>query len=153
MVSGKHADSQVAVELQRAAAFRSSLRTFLARTDDVSAAAGLTPQRYDLLLMIKTGEGETSTVTELSERLALRQPAVTELVKRAVESGLVERAKSQLDGRVALLRLTEKGERQLMEAFLALREERLALADAMGEVASAFRASVPRARRSSRDGG
>ncbi len=148
MAAGKKAgsDAKLAAELRRAADFRSSLRTFLARTDDVSAAAGLTPQRYDLLLMIKTGEGETSTVTELSERLALKQPAVTELVKRAEESGLVERTKSQLDGRVALLRLTKTGERQLMEAFLALREERSALAEAMGEVASAFRASVPRMR-------
>lgn len=103
--------------------------------------------------MIKTGEGETSTVTELSERLALRQPAVTELVKRAEESRLVERTKSQLDGRVALLRLTKTGERQLMEAFLALREERRTLAEAMGEVASAFRASVPHLRGSSGDDG
>ncbi|HKT45183.1 MAG TPA: MarR family transcriptional regulator [Gaiellaceae bacterium] len=144
--------SRIGEELQRAAAFRSSLRTFLARTDDVSAAARLTPQRYDLLLMIKTGNGETSTVTELSERLALRQTAVTELVNRAEESGLVERARSPRDGRVTLLRLTGEGERRLMEAFLALRDERRALADAMGDVASAFRASVPRRRGRSGDG-
>jgi DNA-binding MarR family transcriptional regulator len=145
--------SRIGDELQRAAAFRSSLRTFLARTDDVSAAAGLTPQRYDLLLMIKTGDGETSTVTELSSRLALRQTAVTELVNRAEESGLVERARSPVDGRVTLLRLTSTGERRLMEAFLALREERRALAQAMGDVASAFRASVPRGKGRSGDGG
>lgn len=144
MASGTHAGAQLSAELRRAAAFRSSLRTFLARTGDVSASAGLTPQRYDLLLLIKTGEDETSTVTELSERLVLRQPAVTELVKRAEESGLVKRAKSQLDGRVALLRLTGKGERQLMKAFLALREERRALGDAMGAAASAFGASASR---------
>lgn len=119
----------------------------------MSAAAGLTPQRYDLLLMIKTGDGETSTVTEVSERLALRQTAATELVNRAEESGLVERARSPRDGRVTLLRLTSEGERKLMEAFLALREERRALADAMGDVASAFRASVPRPRGRSGDGG
>lgn len=147
------ADAKLADELLRAAAFRSSLRTFLARTDDVSGAAGLTPQRYDLLLMIKTAEGETSTVTELSDRLALKQPAVTELVKRAEESRLVERTKSPLDGRVALLRLTRTGERQLLEAFLALRDERRALAEAMGEVANAFRASAPPARGSSGDDG
>lgn len=142
-------DAKLAAELQRAAAFRSSLRRFLTSTDDVSAAAGLTPQRYDLLLMIKTGENETSTVTELGARLALRQPAVTELVKRAEESGLVVRTRSPLDGRVTLLRLTPKAERQLMEAFLALREERRALAETMSEVASAFRASVPTRRGSS----
>src|SRR5262249_32874664 len=77
------------LELQRAAAFRSALRRFLARTEEVASAAGLTPQRYDLLLMIKSGAQETSTATELMERLSLRQTAVTELVKRAVEAGLV----------------------------------------------------------------
>jgi DNA-binding MarR family transcriptional regulator len=141
---------QLAAELRRAAAFRSSLRGFLARTDDASTAAGLTSQRYDLLLMIKTGAAERSTVTELSERLSLRQTAATELVNRAVESGLVARDRSPDDGRVTLLRVTEEGEQRLLKAFLALRDERASLADAMGEVASAFRASVPRRKPRSR---
>jgi DNA-binding MarR family transcriptional regulator len=80
------------VELQRAAAFRSALRRFLARTDEVASAAGLTSQRYDLLLAIKAGPGETSTMTEVSDRLSLRQTAVTELVKRAEAAGLIRRA-------------------------------------------------------------
>jgi DNA-binding MarR family transcriptional regulator len=130
------------IELERAAAFRSALRRFLARTDEVASAAGLTSQRYDLLLAIKTGPGETTTMTELSSRLSLRQTAVTELVKRAREAGLIERSTSLADGRVWVLRLTAEGERRLMRAFVGLGEERRQLAEAMSAVGSSFRAFV-----------
>lgn len=129
-------------ELQRAAAFRSALRRFLARTDEVAGAAGLTSQRYDLLLAIKSGDNETSTVSELSERLFLRQPAVTELVKRAEEAGLIRRSESVRDGRVSVLALTAEGEGRLMKAFNGLREERLQLAEEMRAVGKSFRAFV-----------
>jgi DNA-binding MarR family transcriptional regulator len=130
------------IELQRAAAFRSALRRFLARTDEVASAAGLTSQRYDLLLAIKSGPGGTSTMTELSSRLSLRQTAVTELVKRAEEAGLVERSTSTEDARVSVLALSVEGERRLIRAFVGLREERRQLAEAMSAVGSSFRAFV-----------
>jgi DNA-binding MarR family transcriptional regulator len=128
-------------ELQRAAAFRTALRQFLARTNEVAASAGLTSQRYDLLLAIKTGNGETSTVSELVKRLSLPQPAVTELVRRAEEAGLLERSTGE-DRRVSWLRLTPTADGRLMQAFVALRAERRQLADAMGAVDVSFRASV-----------
>lgn len=128
----------MSTELEHAAAFRSALRRFLARTDELAGAAGLTSQRYDLLLAIRTGAGGTSTVTELTQRLSLRQTAVTELVKRAEEAGLVKRSSSTADGRVSVLGLTAKGDRQLMRAFVALRGERRELADAMSAVAATF---------------
>jgi DNA-binding MarR family transcriptional regulator len=126
-------------ELERAAAFRIALRRFLARTNEVSAGAGLTPQRYDLLLAIKTGAGETSTVSELVNRLSLPQPAVTELVKRAEEAGLIERSVG-VDRRVSVLRLSANADERLMHAFVALRDERRQLADAMRAVDADFRA-------------
>lgn len=128
-------------ELQRAAAFRTALRQFLARTNEVAANAGLTSQRYDLLLAIKTGNGETSTVSELVKRLSLPQPAVTELVKRAEDAGLIERSVGE-DRRVSVLRLSVTADERLMQAFVALRAERRQLADAMGAVDASFRASV-----------
>lgn len=102
-------------------------------------AVGLTPQRYNLLLTIKAGPGECSTVSELSARLSLRQPAVTELVRRAEEAGLVGREPSVEDRRVWLLRLTAEGDRRLMEAFVALRGDRDALARALDEARARLR--------------
>ncbi len=128
----------VDAELRRAAAFRSALRAFLARSEEVSAGAGLTPQRYDLLLAITASPGSRSTVSELSGRLRLRQTAVTELVKRAADAGLVVRERSQTDRRVSHLRATNEGERRLMHAFVALREDRRTLARALEDVAALF---------------
>jgi DNA-binding MarR family transcriptional regulator len=126
-------------ELRRAAAFRSALRSFSARTEEVAAAAGLTPQRYDLLLAIRAAPDATSTVTELSQQLRLRQTAVTELVKRAEEAGLLLRTPSPQDGRVTLLRLSDEGERRLMHAFEALRHDREQVRRALREVGARFR--------------
>lgn len=126
-------------ELRRAAAFRSALRRFTARTEEVAASAGLTPQRYDLLLAIRAAPDGTSTVTELSQQLRLRQTAVTELVNRAEDAGLVVRRPSTTDGRVTCLRLSAKGERRLARAFEGLRHDREHLRLALREVGARFR--------------
>jgi len=131
------------VELADAAAFRTELRRFLHATETVTSREGLTPERYDLLLMIKaaTVANRPVTVTSLCEMLDLRQQAVTELVKRAAEAGLVARERSSGDGRVYHLRLTADAEHRLLRAFLALRDDRAALAEVFDRVDLRFRAS------------
>jgi DNA-binding MarR family transcriptional regulator len=108
------------------AEFRSELRRFLRRTETVARRAGLTPQRYLLLLMVKGAPdgSEMSTVTELSDRLQLAQSTVTELVGRAEQAGLVIRRPSEMDARVAYVCLTDEGERRLEQAFRSLESER-----------------------------
>jgi DNA-binding MarR family transcriptional regulator len=128
-------------ELVRAAAFRSELRRFLQRSDVAAADVGLTPQRYDLLLQLKASPAGYSTVTELGRRLHLRQTAVTELVKRAEEAGLVRRRRSDSDRRVFLLELTEDGDRRVTRAFHALRRDREAFAEAFDTLGLHFRAA------------
>lgn len=123
-------------EVVEVAEFRESLRRFLRQSERVARRAGLTPQRHLLLLMIKGARdgSEQSTVTELSERLQLAQSTVTELVSRAEEVGLVVREQSQSDARVALLRLTERGEQRLAESFTGLADEREQLRDAFAHL-------------------
>jgi DNA-binding MarR family transcriptional regulator len=113
-------------EFARVAEFRAALRAFLRKAERNARKSGLTPQRYLLLLMIKGAPNgrETSTVTELAERLQLAQSTVTELVSRAEEIGLVEREQSDSDGRVTNLRLSPEGERRLMLAFTTNEQER-----------------------------
>jgi DNA-binding MarR family transcriptional regulator len=131
-------------ELVRAAAFRSELRRFLRRSETLAAEVGLTPQRYDLLLQLKAAPDGHSTITELGKRLHLRQTAVTELVKRAEEAGLVQRQRSGTDRRVFLLGLTEDGDRRVTRVFNALRRDRAAFAQAFEQLDFHFRASTPR---------
>src|ERR687886_2453352 len=92
----------------RGAEFRAALRQFLRKSERIARSSGLTPQRHLLLLMIKGAPGgtESSTVTELADRLQLAQSTVTELVRRAEESGLVEPQRSEENARVAHLRLS-----------------------------------------------
>jgi len=132
----------VSDELVRAAAFRSELRRFLNRSDMIVAEVGLTPQRYDLLLQLKAASDGHSTVTELGKRLYLRQTAVTELVKRAEEAGLVRRRRSDRDRRVFLLELTEDGDQRVTRVFNALHRDRAALARAFEQLDVRFRAST-----------
>lgn len=118
------------------AEFRAALRKFMRISERNARAAGLTPQRYLLLLMIKgapDGSGQ-STVTDLADRLQLAQSTVTELVGRAEEIGLVERERSLADGRIAYLRVTEEGERRLALAFTTNASERQALREAFAHL-------------------
>jgi DNA-binding MarR family transcriptional regulator len=132
------ADALSAAEAVPVAEFRAALRGFLRTSERNARAAGLTPQRYLLLLMIKGApdQSEQSTVTELAERLQLAQSTVTELVSRAEEIGLVERERSSDDGRIAILRLAPEGERRLAQVFTSNERERLALRRAFEQLQS-----------------
>jgi DNA-binding MarR family transcriptional regulator len=100
----------------------------------------LTPQRYLLLLMIKgaVDGSEQSTVTELAGRLQLAQSTVTELVRRAEETGLLEREQSHTDARVVHLRLTPEGSRRLELAYTGLATERSQLRDTFQHLDEGF---------------
>jgi DNA-binding MarR family transcriptional regulator len=132
------ADDLSAAEAVPVAEFRAALRGFLRTSERNARAAGLTPQRYLLLLMIKgaPNQSEQSTVTELAERLQLAQSTVTELVSRAEEIGLVERERSSDDGRIAILRLAPEGERRLAQVFTSNERERQALSQAFEQLQS-----------------
>lgn len=107
-----------------AAKFRAALRLFLRRSEDVARSHGLTPRQHSLLLQIAGSDDGTATVSELVTKLALTQSAVTELVQRAEQAGLVARAASPSDGRVVHLSLTEDGSRRLADVHDQLGPER-----------------------------
>ena len=121
------------VDYVEAAEFRSQLRRFLRRSEEIARRHGLTPRQYLLLLMIKASEdaAEPATIGHLVDRLALTQSTVTELVQRAEEAGLVGRRQSPDDGRVAYLSLTPLGARRLEGAFDEHGPERAQLSDAI----------------------
>ena len=79
-------------------------------------------------------------MTELADRLQLAQSTVTELVRRAEETGLVERERSEVDGRIAHLRLTPEGERRLAKSFVSNENERRALQETFEHLEGAFTA-------------
>jgi DNA-binding MarR family transcriptional regulator len=118
------------------AEFRSALRAFLRTSEDIARAQGLTPQRHLLLIMIKGAPdgSEQATVMELADRMQLAQSTVTELVNRAEEVGLIERERSDEDGRVVHLRLAAEGERRLARVIQAHTNERSELRHMLAEL-------------------
>ena len=56
---------------------------------------------------------ERATVSGLVRMLQLKQSTITELVQRAEDAGLVRRDRSNADGRVVQLALTEEGDARL----------------------------------------
>jgi DNA-binding MarR family transcriptional regulator len=120
-------------ELVRAARFRAALRGFLRQTETVTRISGLSPQRYDLLLFVHAAPGHRTTVTALTRQLQLGQPAVTDLVKHAVEAGLLHRTPDEIDRRRVWLEVTPAGRKLLLAALQSLREAREQLAASLSE--------------------
>lgn len=123
-------------DVRRVASFRVALRAFQRETERVARGAGITPQWYLLLLLVKGSEqgNEQATVSELAGRMQLAQSTVTELVNRVERAGLVRRTASTLDGRVAHIALTKEGEERFTIAFRALADERRALRKAVAQL-------------------
>jgi DNA-binding MarR family transcriptional regulator len=119
-------------DYEDAATLRIALRGFLARSEEVTREHGLTPERYELLLLVKAAPEGKATVGELAKLLSVGQSAATQLVRRAEDAGLVERTISRSDARVHPLRLTPEGERRLASAVAALEAERTTLRALLG---------------------
>lgn len=107
-------------EMLALANFRSALRRFLAFSEQAAADVGLTMQRYQALLVIKTYRGgEHISVGELADQLMIRDHSAAELVSRLVQSKLVRRKTDPSDRRRSLVVLTPSGDRRLAQLAAA----------------------------------
>jgi DNA-binding MarR family transcriptional regulator len=128
------------------ARFRAALRAFENSAEEAARAAGLTPQRYLLLLMVKGAPAgdERATINDIAERLRVEAHTVTGSVSRAEEAGLVVREACDQDRRRTWIRLTREGERRLERVVGALAEQREELLAAIDGVAADAR-EIPKA--------
>jgi DNA-binding MarR family transcriptional regulator len=130
-------DSKPRPDYRSVARFRSALRAFDSAAEEAARAAGLTMQRYVLLLMVKgaaSGE-ERATINEVAERLKVEPHTITGAVGRAEGAGLVVREQCTEDRRRTWIRLTPEGERRLEQAVTALHAQRNELVAAIEAVA------------------
>jgi DNA-binding MarR family transcriptional regulator len=96
------------------AAFRHSLRNFLAFSEEAVRKAGLTPQQHQALLAVRGFVSEKGiTVGELASRLLLKHHTAVGLVNRLVQANLLRRKPDGEDRRRALLSLTPKANKAL----------------------------------------
>lgn len=110
-------------DYRNAAKLREALRGFLRESDRITRAWGLTRQRYELLLAIRTASGRDALapMQELQESLQLAQSSLVELVDRAEALGLVVRSR---DRRRVVIGLSAEGERRLAGALAELNQHR-----------------------------
>jgi len=101
-------------EYQALSELRYRIRKFLREGDTVASEAGLEPQQYLLLLMIRgIPDGQEATVSNLAERLVLKHHSVVELIDRMEAHGYVRRSRSREDRRSVLVSLLPRGEKLL----------------------------------------
>jgi DNA-binding MarR family transcriptional regulator len=101
-------------EYRALAELRYRIRHFLGEGDAAARAAGLEPQQYLLLLMIRgLPSGKEATIRTLAERLALKHHSAVELIDRLEAHGYVRRSRGRDDRRRVLVSLLPRGERML----------------------------------------
>jgi DNA-binding MarR family transcriptional regulator len=105
----------VKTEQYRALAeLRYRIRQFLGEGDATARAAGLEPQQYLLLLMIRgLPAGQEATIRTLAERLTLKHHSAVELIDRLEGHGYVRRTRGREDRRRVLVSLLPRGEKLL----------------------------------------
>jgi len=97
------------------------IRRFLQEGDATARQAGLEPQQYLLLLVIRGLEpGREASIRTLADRLALRHHSTVELIDRMEAHGFVKRTRGREDRRQVLVSLQPRGEK-LLEKVVAQR--------------------------------
>ena len=94
--------------------WRAALRDFMAASKEILKKHEVTSMQYQTLLAIRVSdEPEGLSMNGLAAYLGVRHNSAVGLINRLETHGLVLRARSQRDRRVAHLRLTEEGENAL----------------------------------------
>lgn len=116
------------------AELRMALRRFLAATDEVTRAEGLTPRQYDLLALLHAPSPHVSP-SAIADALCLSRSATTELLSRAADAGLVHHALDAGDARFKQIVATKEGSRRFFAAVNSLRAERTRLLELLAAAA------------------
>ena len=107
------------------AAFRRALREFLHFSDAAAAAAGLTTQHYQAMLILRACPDTASvTINDLAHELYIKHNSAVGLVDRLVEGNLIVRVPSTADRRKVELRLTTRG-RQVLAKLAGMHSQEL----------------------------
>ncbi|THD61308.1 MarR family transcriptional regulator [Phenylobacterium sp.] len=109
---------------QALAGFRHALRRFLAASEAISKAAGVTQQQYQAMLAISAWPGGSMSIKDLAEELLLTHHAAVQLVDRLAKADLAQRSPSTVDRRSVELALTPGGQ-ALLERLATLHLEEM----------------------------
>jgi len=97
-----------------------------AMLDEVLSAYGITPRQYNALRILRGAGAPGISHGEIGRRLLARAPDVTRLMDQLVANGWAARVRSDIDARVVLHRITDRGVEALSAVATPL-DERYAL--------------------------
>ncbi len=107
------------------AAFRHDLLRFLRFSEAAAAAAGLTGQHYQAMLVLRGWpEDQRVSISDLAQHLLIKHNSAVGLVDRLEQEGLVVREPSSVDRRRVELHLTGRG-RQVLAKLAAMHRSEL----------------------------
>lgn len=124
-------------EYESIAAFRYAIRRFLRFSEQAARREGITPQQHQLLLAIKGFPGrDYASVTELADRLQMRQHSMVGLIDRTEAQNLVRREHGTSDRRQVFIYLTPDGDEKLRNLSMQHRRELRTMREAVMAVLS-----------------
>lgn len=119
-------------DFESIAAFRYAIRRFLRFSEQAARREGITPQQHQLLLAIKGFPGrDHASVSELADRLQMRQHSMVGLIDRTESQGLVRREQGLADRRQVFIYLTPAGDEKLQRLSAQHRRELMTMRDAL----------------------
>lgn len=119
-------------EFESIAAFRYALRKFVRVSEQAARRARITPQQHALLLAVKGFPNrDYATVSELADRMQMRQHSMVGLIDRTEAQGLVRREQGTTDRRQVFIHLTREGMGLLQRLSAEHQRELLTMHDAL----------------------
>jgi DNA-binding MarR family transcriptional regulator len=101
------------------------------------SVAGYKPSEVKVLMCVKKGikppDSSDIKVSEISKRLHVTSPTITQLIKGLEANGLIERHVDPTDRRAVGIKLTERGEKVTEQAIEAFSTSINGLIEYMGE--------------------
>jgi len=111
------------------AEWRYALRRFLAASERIARAEGVSPAQYQLLLFVAGApEGGAPAIGYLAERMQVEHQSAVGLIDRTERAGLVRRRRDAENRRRVLIDITPKGSRLIGR----LAREHFATIEALG---------------------
>ena len=107
---------------------RRSMRNFL----HYSRETGLSMSQFGVLFHLS--RKQSSGVTDLGDHLGVTSAAVSQMLERLVQQGLILRTEDPNDRRVKKIVLTEKGSQVLQEGLHARQDWLVDLADTLSDI-------------------
>lgn len=104
------------------AGFRLAMRRFLAFSEAALAAAGVTSQQYQALLVIRTSKNHQIRIRDLADQMLMQHNGAVQLVDRMCAAALTQRIPAEDDKRSVLICMTSKG-RDVLDALARVHVE------------------------------